>query len=182
MQSNAVETLIGTIVIALAAGFLVFAYSIGKVGKVEGYSLIANFERVDGVTEGTDVRISGIKVGSVTSTVLDPSTYFAKVTMTIEPSVKIPEGSSIKVAIDGLLGSPYLAVEPGGGEKMLADGSEISITQPSIDIVGLLSRAIFSTSGSSSKSDSGSKSGGGNQSAPAPQGQPEGALPPGGGP
>jgi phospholipid/cholesterol/gamma-HCH transport system substrate-binding protein len=181
MQSNAVETLIGTIVIALAAGFLVFAYSVGKVGKVEGYNVVANFDRVDGVSEGTDVRISGIKIGSVTAAVLDPATYFAKVTMSIEPAVKIPEDSSVKVAIDGLLGSPYLAVQPGGSQKVLADGGEIANTQPSIDIVGLLSRAIFSPS-SSSKSGSGGKGGGQSEPQPPPQTQPQGELPPGGGP
>src|SRR5262245_23498513 len=101
MNSNAVETLIGTLVIALAAGFLVFAYSKGKVGKIEGYSIVANFDRADGINEGTDVRISGIKVGSVIDTKLDPATYYAHVTMSIEPAVKIPEDSSVKVAVDG---------------------------------------------------------------------------------
>ena len=182
MNSNAVETLIGTLVIALAAGFLVFAYSKGKVGKVEGYSITASFDRADGINEGTDVRISGIKIGSVTDANLDPTTYSAKVTMSIAPKVKIPEDSSVKVAVDGLLGSPYLAIEPGGSEKPLADGGELTHTQPSIDIVGLLSHAIFSPT-----SKSGTNSGG---AQPAPQGQtpppqlrqPQGELPAGGGP
>jgi phospholipid/cholesterol/gamma-HCH transport system substrate-binding protein len=187
MNSNAVETLIGTLVIALAAGFLVFAYSKGKVGKVEGYSIVANFDRADGINEGTDVRISGIKIGSVVDTKLDPATFYAKVTMTIEPKVKIPEDSAIKVAVDGLLGSPYLSIEPGGAEKQLADGGELTHTQPSIDIVGLLSRAIFAPKpGANGGAQPGATNGstgttGGAEGQPQLR-QPQGELPPGGGP
>jgi len=144
MNTNAVETLIGTLVIAIAAGFLVFAYSMGDVAKVSGYKLIANFERADGVNVGTDVRISGIKVGSVTEEKLDPATYFARVVVSVDNAIKVPEDSSIKIASDGLLGGNYLSIQPGGSETALADGGEITNTQPSIDLMSLVTRALFS--------------------------------------
>ena len=158
MNTNAVETLIGTLVIAIAAGFLVFAYSMGDVAKVQGYKLVANFERADGINVGTDVRISGIKVGSVIGQTLDNSTYFARVVLTVDKAVKVPEDSSVKVASDGLLGGNYLTIQPGGSEKLLADGGEIMNTQPSIDLMSLVSRMLFSpskTSGGDSQQQKG---------------------------
>ena len=146
MNTSAVETLIGTLVIAIAAGFLIFAYSMGDVAKIHGYKVVANFERADGINVGTDVRISGIKVGSVIEQKLDNQTYFAKVVLSIDNAIKIPEDSSVKVSSDGLLGGNYLNIQPGGSEKPLADGGEIANTQPSIDLMSLITRYVFSPS------------------------------------
>lgn len=153
-MKTTVETLVGTLVVLIAAGFLAYAYTAGEVKTVTGYKVEASFDRIDGISVGTDVRISGIKIGSVTETILDPQTYLAKVTMNIDKNVQLPDDSSVKVAMDGLLGGSYLAVQPGGSETMLADGGEITYTQPSIDIVGLLGQAIFSPTSSSGGSSS----------------------------
>lgn len=157
-MKTTVETLVGTLVVLIAAGFLAYAYTVGEVKGVTGYKLTASFDRIDGISVGTDVRISGIKIGSVVSQALDPKTYLANVVMTIDNGIELPEDSAVKVAMDGLLGGSYLAIQPGGSETMLVDGGEITYTQPSIDIVGLLGQAIFSPT----------SSGGG--SAPAPSG------------
>jgi len=160
MNTNAVETLIGTLVIAIAAGFLVFAYSMSDVAKVQGYKLVANFERADGINVGTDVRISGIKVGTVVEESLDNTTYFARVVLSVDTAVKVPEDSSVKVASEGLLGGNYLSIQPGGSEKVLTNGGEIVNTQPAIDLMSLVSRALFSPS-KGGESRSGSQSSGG---------------------
>jgi phospholipid/cholesterol/gamma-HCH transport system substrate-binding protein len=161
MNTNAVETLIGTLVIAIAAGFLVFAYSMGDVAKVQGYELVANFERADGINVGTDVRISGIKVGSVVGEDLDNATYFARVVLSVDRKVKVPEDSSVKIASDGLLGGNYLSIQPGGSAKELADGGEIVNTQPSIDLMSLITRALFSPSSKGADDDTSAPPAGG---------------------
>jgi phospholipid/cholesterol/gamma-HCH transport system substrate-binding protein len=166
MNTNAVETLIGTLVIAIAAGFLVFAYSMGDVAKVQGYKLNANFERADGINVGTDVRISGIKVGSVVEEKLDNTTYFARVVLSVDKAIKVPEDSSVKVSSDGLLGGSYLSIQPGGSEKTLADGGEIMNTQSSIDLMSLVTRALFSPS--KGGSGSGASSSGGSEAPAGP--------------
>jgi len=143
-MKTTVETLVGTLVVLIAAGFLAYAYTVGEVKAVTGYTLTANFDRIDGISVGTDVRISGIKIGSVVEQSLDPQTYLAKVVMTIDKGIELSDDSAVKVAMDGLLGGSYLAIQPGGSETLLADGGEITYTQPSIDIVGLLGQAIFS--------------------------------------
>jgi phospholipid/cholesterol/gamma-HCH transport system substrate-binding protein len=147
MQNSIVETLIGAVVIAVAAFFFYFAYSSTGSAPVSGYDVIAKFNRVDGVSVGTDVRLSGIKVGTVKSMALDPKTYNAVVTIALENSVKLPDDSSVRVTSEGLLSSQYLSIEPGSSPDILKPGGEIENTQGTIDLIGLLGKAVFSASG-----------------------------------
>ena len=144
MRKNLIETVMGAVVLVVAALFIVFAYSKAEVGKVEGYEIVAKFDRIDGILAGSDVRMSGIKIGTVTSSALDPQTYFAKVAMNIRSDIKIPDDTSIAVSSDGLLGDKFLALSPGGSDDMLPAGGEITTTQGSIDLMGLVGQMIFS--------------------------------------
>lgn len=144
MRGNLVETLTGAVVLVVALSFLFFAYSRANVGIVRGYELVAKFDRVDGLNIGSDVFVSGIKVGSVADQYLDPETYLAVVSMSLDPSVKLPEDSSAEIGSNGLLGDKFVALVPGGAEEMLGQGDEIMFTQGSIDVVGLIGQAIFS--------------------------------------
>lgn len=150
MQSNFVETLIGLAVVAVAAAFFYFAATTTGSGTAGGgYELIAKFDRVDGVSSGSDVKLSGIKVGVVSRQDLDPVTYRAVVRMTIQAGVKVPDDSAIKITNEGLLGGSYLSIAPGGSDVMLQPGQEFSTTQGAVDLIGLLSRAFLSGSSSS---------------------------------
>jgi phospholipid/cholesterol/gamma-HCH transport system substrate-binding protein len=153
MRQNLVETLIGAVVLVVAAVFLVFAYGKSGVGHVAGYSLTAKFSRVDGISVGSQVRMAGIKVGSVVEQHLDPKDYRAVVTLNVERTVQLPEDSAVKIASDGLLGGKYLSLEPGGGEQMLKAGQEIKFTQGSIDLLDLVGQYMFSSSGSTPSKD-----------------------------
>ena len=134
------ETLVGALVIAVAAAFFVFAYTTAGIDTVEGYRVTAKFDRIDGIRQGSDVRMSGIRIGSVLDQSIDPRTYLAVVTMSIDPAVRLPEDSSASVSSDGLLGGAYLALTPGGAEETIPDGGEIEITQGSVDLLSLLLR------------------------------------------
>ena len=140
MGHNLVETLIGALVLAAAGAFLTYAYNNTDVGSVHGYEISARFNRVDGLANGADVRISGIKVGTVTSEKLDRKTYQAIVEMSIERSVKLPDDTFAKITSEGLLGSNYLALDPGGSEHYLKPGDQITETQGSVDLLGLISK------------------------------------------
>jgi phospholipid/cholesterol/gamma-HCH transport system substrate-binding protein len=145
MQSNLVETLIGAIVLAVAGVFFFFAYGIVGAGGSDGTKLIARFDRIDGISVGSDVRMSGIKIGTVSNLNLDPPPFYtARVELSVSESVQLPDDSSIKITSDGLLGGAYLSLEAGGSETLLANGGEIKNTQGSIDLIGLISRAVFS--------------------------------------
>ncbi|MBI1211636.1 MAG: outer membrane lipid asymmetry maintenance protein MlaD [Alphaproteobacteria bacterium] len=143
MNNSFVETLIGAAVLVIAGAFVFYAYSRTDTGTVSGYQVIAKFDRIDGISNGSDVRMSGIKVGTVTSLDLDQQTYRALVHMSIASNIKIPDDSSIRVATVGLLGGSYLAISPGGSDTMMAENSEFQVTQGSVDLVGLLGKVMF---------------------------------------
>lgn len=150
MGGNLVETLIGAVVLAVAAVFLAFAYTTAGVrSTVTGYEVVARFDRIDGLATGSDVRLSGIKIGSVTGQTLDTKTYQAVVRLNVDSSVKLPDDSSAKIATEGLLGGSYLSIEPGGSDAMLKAGGEIKFTQGAISLVDLIGQAIFSAAGPS---------------------------------
>ena len=150
MGNNIVETLIGTLVLVFAGFFLTYAYQTTDLnGGSTGYSVSAQFDRVDGLVVGADVRMSGIKIGTVTDQALDPQTYQANVTLTIDEAVQLPEDTSAKISSDGLLGGAYISLEPGGSMDLIEAGGEITLTQGSIDLMGLIGQAIFSTGSNS---------------------------------
>jgi phospholipid/cholesterol/gamma-HCH transport system substrate-binding protein len=148
MQNNTFETLIGALVVAVAAGFLFFAYSSTHNGSINGYDVKASFNSADGIATGADVRLHGIKIGTVSSIDLNPKTYDAVVHLSIRDDVQIPDDSSVKVISSLLGGNSYLSIQPGGSEKMLAAGSTITNTQGSIDLMGLIGRVIYGNTGS----------------------------------
>ena len=147
MGKNLAETLIGIVVLAVAAVFLSFAYSKGGLKTVDGYQVIGKFDRVDGLAEGSDVRMSGIKIGTVISQKLDTKTYLAVLTMNVENDVKLPRDSSIKIISNGLLGDKYLSITPGADDEMISPGGELFHTQGSVDFLSLVGRMIFSQTG-----------------------------------
>jgi phospholipid/cholesterol/gamma-HCH transport system substrate-binding protein len=147
MQNNTVETLIGAIVVLVAVGFLAFAYTTTSSGSITGYELRARFSSADGIAPGADIRLHGIKIGSVSSIDLDPRTYNAIVRLNIREDVKIPDDSSVKVISSLLGGNSYLAVQPGGSDRMLTAEGEITNTQGSVDLMGLIGRAIYGNTG-----------------------------------
>ncbi len=147
MGGNVVETLIGATVLIVAGIFLAFGYSSSSVSRDGGFVLIAKFDRVDGLVVGSDVRMSGIKVGTVIGQSLDPATYQAVVKLDLDPDVKLPDDSSAKITSEGLLGATYMSIEAGGSEDLLRNGDSLRFTQGSIDLMGLIGQAIFSTTG-----------------------------------
>jgi phospholipid/cholesterol/gamma-HCH transport system substrate-binding protein len=106
--------------------------------------LSAEFDRVDGLNAGSDVKIAGVKVGSVVSMRIDPQSFQAQVTMRVQPGLRLPTDTSAEVQSEGLLGGKYISLVPGGSERMLGEGGRITETQGSVSLESLLGRFIFS--------------------------------------
>jgi phospholipid/cholesterol/gamma-HCH transport system substrate-binding protein len=155
MRGNIIETVMGAVVLIAAAFFLYFAYSTSQMRQVSGYPVSANFERIDGIHQGSDVRISGIKVGSVTATNLNPKTFLADVGMSIEPEVKLPEDTVAEIVSAGLLGDKYMSLVPGGSDKIIPPGGTIKYTQSSVNLENLVGQMIFSKPGGKKPADNG---------------------------
>jgi phospholipid/cholesterol/gamma-HCH transport system substrate-binding protein len=148
MKSSAVETLVGAIIIAAAIGFFSYAYTTAGLGSGSGsgYHVSAEFDNASGVAVGTDVRIAGIKVGTVTGQSLNPKSFQARIDMMISPTVSLADDTSAKIASEGLLGANFVSLEPGGADEKLKEGSVISYTQGAVDLWSLISQAMFSKS------------------------------------
>ncbi len=149
MGNNIVETLIGAVVLVIAVFFVIFAYTSTGVGPTTGYELSARFTRVDGLSVGSDVRMSGIKVGTVVEQSLDRETFDALVIFNVKDDVKVPDDTAVKITSDGLLGDSYVSLEPGGSDTFLAAGDELTFTQGAVNLMDLIAQAVFG----SAKSD-----------------------------
>jgi phospholipid/cholesterol/gamma-HCH transport system substrate-binding protein len=149
-QSDLAETLIGAAVVAAAVVFLAFAYFRTGAGSLSGYEILAKLPKADGLAVGTDVRLAGIKIGTVTDLTLDPKTYLVTVHMNIRDDIKLPADSSVLVTQAGFLGGQYLSITPGGDDKLMSAGSYFENAQGSIDVMGLVGR--FTSGGGSTSS------------------------------
>ena len=148
MKNSTVETLIGTAVVAIAAAFFIYAYQVSDQASAAGsYRVSAEFDNAEGVSVGTDVRVAGVKIGSVVDFTLNPENFYASVVMEIDPAVKLTEDATAKVTAEGLLGSKFIALEQGGSETLLTAGGVISNTQGAVDIWSLISQAMFENKG-----------------------------------
>src|ERR1700722_9599892 len=117
--------MMGAVVLVVAAVFLFFAYSTSQVTSVSGYPLTARFNRVEGLRDGGDVKVSGIKVGSIVSQTLDPKTFVAVVKISVDPSIKLPVDTVATISSSGLFGDKFLALEPGNEDAVIPPGGQI---------------------------------------------------------
>jgi phospholipid/cholesterol/gamma-HCH transport system substrate-binding protein len=149
MSRSYLETLIGFLVLAIAIAFSIYAYKGAELDKntVTGYTLNVNFDRMDGLNLGGDVRVSGIKVGTIIEATLDTYTYQAKVKLNIDNSVKLPDDSSAEIISAGLLGDKYIAIVPGGSETYFKDNDKIKFSQSSISLEALIGKFMFGGAG-----------------------------------
>jgi phospholipid/cholesterol/gamma-HCH transport system substrate-binding protein len=148
MRNNVIETIMGAVVLLIAGFFLVFAYTnSGYRGLEHNVNYYAVFNRVDGLVIGGDVRISGVKVGSISEMSIDPKTFLAKVVFSIKPELKIPVDSSAEIISDGIMGGKYLALVPGGDDEILTAGGQVEHTQSSVSLEAMIGQLIFSSKG-----------------------------------
>lgn len=157
MNRNPVETIIGAVVLVVAALVLVFAYTSASLRPVRGYEVLAKFDRIDGLQVGTDVRISGIKVGTVVSLVLEPASFLAVARLSISDTVKLPKDTVAQISSEGLLGGKFMALVPGGDTAMIKPGGEISFTQSPVNLEDLIGQLIFSQGGGKDGAKDGAK-------------------------
>src|SRR3954469_19559160 len=108
-RRNTAEILTGAVVLLIAAGFLGYAVAHSGRSSASGYALHATFNNIAGLSVGSDVRLGGVKIGSVTSERINPENYLAEVTMMVSDAIKLPKDTSAEVTSDGLLGGKYLA-------------------------------------------------------------------------
>ena len=142
-----IETVLGAVVLVAAALFLFFAYTTSQVRAVSGYQVTAEFDRIDGIRDGSDVRIAGVKVGSVIGATLDPKTFLATLRISIAHKYKLPDDTVAEIVSSSLLGDKYMALVPGGSDKIIPPGGRIKYTQSPASLENLIGQMIYSPPG-----------------------------------
>lgn len=143
MSENKTEVFVGAAVLAAAVGFVAYAGQITGFSKqTSGYELTASFRSAEGVTVGTDVRLAGVKVGTVTDITLNPQTFRADTAFSVANGIEIPDDSAVVVASEGLLGGNFVEIVPGGSLFNFQPGDEIEDTQGAVSLVGLLMKFV----------------------------------------
>jgi phospholipid/cholesterol/gamma-HCH transport system substrate-binding protein len=144
---NIVETIVGAVVLVVAVAFVFYAFAKSDRPSADGYDIVARFGRVDGLKRGSDVTLSGVKVGTVTGIDLDRKTYQAVVHMAVSAGVDLPADTNAKIVSESLLGGMEIVLEPGADKKMIARGGEITNTQDAISLTELIAKFMFGGTG-----------------------------------
>mgnify|MGYP001058670270 FL=1 len=143
MNKKPVETIMGLVVLAVAALFMMFAYRVSDLQVVKGYEIKSRFLKVGGLNTGADVRINGIKVGTVVSQSVNPLDYMVDVTLSIMPQISLPADSQIMIAGDGLMGDKYIKIEPGKSQEKLTAGATAVNTKDAKSLEDMVGEIIF---------------------------------------
>lgn len=147
MNKKPVETIMGIVVLLIAVLFLLFAYRVSDLQVVKGYEVNAKFFKVGGLSVGSDVRINGIKIGTVMNQKLSNEDYMVDVILSIASDVKLPDDSVASITSDGLMGNKFVKIEPGTSKKLLANGDEIKKTKDFETLEDLIGKFIFKATG-----------------------------------
>lgn len=143
MSDSPAQVVVGSVVLVVAVGFLIFAgQATGFGGDRSGYALTASFRSAEGITVGSDVRLAGVKIGSVTKMALNTQTFFADTEITLFDGIALPDDSAIVIASEGLLGGNFVEVSPGGSLSNFEAGAEIEDTQGAVSLVSLLMKFV----------------------------------------
>lgn len=133
----------GGVVLAAAIGFLIYTVQATGLSRgPTGYPLTASFRSLEGVSVGTDVRLAGVKIGTVTDVALNGQTFRADTTLSIRGGIEIPDDSAVVISSEGLLGGNFVEIMPGGSPFGYAAGDEIEDTQGAVSLVSLLLRFV----------------------------------------
>jgi phospholipid/cholesterol/gamma-HCH transport system substrate-binding protein len=146
MGRNAIETVLGGVVLIVAGVFLFFAFNVAQVKAVSGYEVKAHFLKIGGLSKGSDVRINGIKIGTVLDRVLDPQTFEA-VVMSIRPDVKLPKDTVATIGSEGILGGKYVRLKPGQASETLPAGGRIAKVEDFKSLEDQVGEIIFLATG-----------------------------------
>ncbi|GHU18894.1 outer membrane lipid asymmetry maintenance protein MlaD [Alphaproteobacteria bacterium] len=150
-KGRAFETIVGFFVLLVASFFFYFVYNQSSWKKIDGYTLSAKFDRADGLADGVDVKLSGVRIGKILSVNIDPETFLAFVKFSVPNNIQLPTDSSASVQSDGLFGGRYLALTPGGAEENIKQGGEIQNTVGPTNLESLIGKFMMSKDSEGSK-------------------------------
>lgn len=127
-RSPAVVGAISIVAIAVAT---TFAFFIDRIPALkQAYKVSAEFKDAAGIVSENQVRVAGIKVGTVDSVELAGDRVL--VTMEIDNGIEIPDDAFAEIKLATLLGTKFVDIEAKGGPPFLEDGDLIPLERTTV--------------------------------------------------
>jgi phospholipid/cholesterol/gamma-HCH transport system substrate-binding protein len=144
MTENSTEVAVGASVLGLAIGFLIYAGQVTGFSNAstDHYALTASFRSAEGVGVGTDVRLAGVKVGTISQMSLNHENFRAEAELSLDKNIILPDDTAALIASEGLLGGNFIELVPGGSMFNFEDGQVIADTQGSVSLINLLLKFV----------------------------------------
>jgi phospholipid/cholesterol/gamma-HCH transport system substrate-binding protein len=150
-KKNIAEIITGAAVLLTTLIFGIIIYRNNNLNSKDSYCITASFNDISGISVGSDVKVSGVKVGTVKSLEIVDG-YIVKTTITVNDNkLKIPRDSSLSIATDGIVGQKFISITPGVSEEYLKNMENIEDTRSSVNIEQLLNKFLFSKRSSKDK-------------------------------
>ncbi len=143
MNRTYFESVLGAVVVVGGLVFVYLAYSAATFETAKGYPLTALFFKAGGLQQGNEVRIGGVKVGTIASVHLDPETYDSVIKMIVSSRLKFPVDTVAAIADDGIFGGKYLLLEPGQEKAVMKSGDTFERVRDAASLEDLIGEAIF---------------------------------------
>jgi phospholipid/cholesterol/gamma-HCH transport system substrate-binding protein len=153
-QQNPFQVAIGFVVLVVSLLFITHIYKIRTLGEVsfaKSIVLKARFSNIDGINTGSDVKISGIKIGTAKSIELNRDDYMAVVLISVDGSIKIPNDSILAVSTSGLLGNKFLDIKPGFSDVYMDNNDTFMSTVSTVNLENLISKFASNIGGDDKK-------------------------------
>jgi phospholipid/cholesterol/gamma-HCH transport system substrate-binding protein len=147
------ETLVGILALLIVVtGFVLTAMGnrVKERNQTAGTQYTAAFNRADGLHEGADVRLAGVKIGTVGQVDLDDK-FRAIMTLELAQPVPLPDDTAALIETDGVFGGKYIELQPGGSEENLKPGARVPYTQDSVILEDLIVKIVEQAKGAAKK-------------------------------
>lgn len=147
MSKRVVETLVGAGMLLFGVAFVAFAFRGSSPDADNGYRVVAVFNDASGLVPGTDIRIAGVKIGSVVDKQFDAEAFEAIVTFVVDDRIKLPIDSEALIEPDGLLGGSFVLVKPGSEPSHIPPGGRFTATRGAVNVIDIIGEYIFDGTG-----------------------------------
>ena len=144
MKNNLLETIVGSVVLLIAILFILFSFKIINVNnnKSQSYDVYAEFDNIEGINIGSDVKISGIKIGAVSDIKINKN-YKAYLTLNLSKDYSIPNDSIFKISTSGLIGNKFINVKIGSSDEYISNKDTVDYTESVLNLEDLISKFLF---------------------------------------
>lgn len=122
-----------------------------RTKQAQGYELTAHYNRVNGISVGAKVLLTGIQVGQVTQQKFDAEGQQAILTFLIQEGVKLPNDTVAMIVSDGLMGGKFIKLEPGGEMDILQPGDVFTYVQDAVLVESILEKIVLRAEAKRSK-------------------------------